>query len=651
MNSFLVSAAVTAETAIVVAAAFVVVRQRAGSAAAAYAVAVVFALCGLSLLYQSLFALGIHDYSLAADAFMLAACGTLVYRNRAVVTGAFGELWGFVRGNRVFAGVLFGSMAAIFVIGFALPPTVYDSLTYHLARILMMQNEGAYFLTNFSDYRQDIYPIGYDILYFPYLRFYSDFGLSVPGFLSYTVLLAAAYDLCQRLFRNPALSRVITLVAAALPVFVLHASVAKNDLILAALALVLLLSSLEILSRRDPFYLVVGVTTAIFGVTAKLSFAFFAALMGLAVLWALWRQHGAGQIGRMLASAARLGRGLPLLFPIGSAGFLAGLFVHNWRAYGSASGPGAYVAFATQDPGLKDFFINGARYLIQLLAIPQEIFGSAVSLWFAKQLGKDALTGVQDQITAYLPTLEASFTPPPEAAWYGPLGLVLVFALLYTAWRGRGALRLGALVALAFALIAAMAVPWTPWRGRYFGPSMAVALICLGFACAAVNEKWPRQGKVLSGFLVAVSAANLLFLAFARPVLNFDKWTRLAGDRNAAYIGLSGLRNAWLPLVRDTAPGSRVLLISNVDTALYPFYMQRPDLAFTNTGIRGREYYGGLNIGGRRHDILGQDIFALIEAEFDAAFILNAPAEFITEFMALKRRGETGNAGGAADQR
>ncbi len=651
MNSFLVSVAVTAETALVVAAAFAVVRQRAGSAAASYAVAVVFALCGSSLLYQSLFALGLHDYSLAADAVVLAACGTLVYRNRAVLAGGVGELWSFVRGNRAFAGVLFAPMAAIFVIGFVLPPTVYDSLTYHLARILMMQNEGAYFLTNFSDYRQDIYPIGYDILYFPFLRFYSDFGLGLPGFLSYTVLLAAAYDLCQRLFRNPALSRVITLVAAALPVFVLHASVAKNDLILAALALVLLLSSLEILSRRDPFYLLVGVTAATFGATAKLSFAFFAALMGLAVLWALWREHGAGQIGKMVASAARLGRGLPLLFPIGSAGFLGGLFVHNWRTYASASGPPEYVAFMTQDPGLRDFFINSARYLIQLAAVPQEIFGHAVTLWFANWLGKDALTGVQDQITGHLPTLEAAFSPPPEAAWYGPLGIVLLLALLFAAWRGRGVVRLGALVALAFALIAAMAVPWTPWRGRYFGPSMAVALICLGFACARVNEKWPRRGKILSGFLVTVSAANLLFLAFGRPIMNFDNWSRLARDRNAAYIAMSGLRNAWQPLVRDTAPGSRVLLISNVDTALYPLYLRRPDLVFTNTGIRGREYYGGLNIGGRQHDILGKDIFALIAVEFDAAFILNAPAEFITEFMALKRGGETGNGNGAADQR
>jgi hypothetical protein len=438
-------------------------------------------------------------------------------------------------------------------LAFFTPANDWDALSYHLARAsFWVQEHGLGYIAGNADSRLDVNPPNAEIgMAATMILAGNDRYVALPQLLAYAVLvvcvvgLGARIGLCAR-------ERVFAgLAFATLPVLVLQAPTALNDVVLAS-------------------FLAAGTVFALS--TGRGSVVLVALAVGLAI-----GTKFTGVVGLpTLAAVAAVGTPLrrwPALIVAGIAGLAAGSawYVVNAVETGHLDG-GAAEEF-DQQAGIPDtvtvvsalrlalgfvempgapwhtslLFLVGAAALAALgaflllrrsrasgwgLLLGALLTASVIVLPLVQKLGVRVVykTGLLiDTPLAFLDEVDWQLNTKaePTLASYGPLGLLLLLAataLVVVAWRRRRMQPLAlALAAAPWILLVTLAVAltWDPWRGRF---------LLFGIALAAATWGVALGSRALATGTVAIGA-TALFLAL--------------GNHESKQSGLFGEPTVW----------------------------------------------------------------------------------------------------------
>jgi len=600
-----ISAGVTLELFVIIFAVFSELRRHMDSLAGVYAYSTILILSILSVFIQFFFLFGFHRFFPVVDVSFIVAALFLLYRNRTILGESFKTFKQFYLGNPFFAVFLTVVFVCLFLKAFLLPPTTVDSMTYHLARVLIMQNDGTYFLENFNDYRQDIMPIGYDVLHFLYLRFYTDYGLGFFGFISYTVVIVGTFALTMACFSNVRLSKITCFICASLTMFLVNATSTKNDLILAAITVVCFLAAYRYITTKDYLHLFVLMVALIFGLNCSLFFIYF-----------FYKKTKFKEVIQTVSHDFQPRWFFPLVLPISLVAFLMVLFLHNHIKYGGIMGPDFYYSFLSGSDGVSARTVNLLRYFFQLLDFPVEMGGNVLTQIHDMILGDAKSIGIfpggpSIQLAGSLFTVDTH-------AWYGILGLPIILSILWTLLWGKEFLRMLAATILIYAAIVIFTMPWAPWNGRFFAPVFAGGALCFAFMLKKISRKSSAASRYIIICSLLIAGFNLAFQVIYTNI-HFMHQLRMQVINRDAYYPV---------LVTDRIPsGSKVLVISPTNFPIFPLYLRRPDLNITLTGIYHEELYREpLRLNGKEYNLhkLKADDAQEIQKQFDRIFSLGS---------------------------
>jgi hypothetical protein len=602
-----------------------------------YAVIVVFSLFSLSL--YLVFLLKIPRFYIIFDLIFLCCAASLVYAHRRTLGETFLRLKDFLSQNPAFSLFFLVYFSYLFLRGVLIPPTTYDSMTYHLARIMMIQSEGQLFLDNFANYRQDFLTIGYDILYYLFLRFSLPIGLTVYNFLCYIAIISGLYALVNKLYCNIKLNKSLSIIAASLPVFYYQSFSTKNDLVLATLTIVFLLAAYNYLITKRLIHLYILILTVCYGILAKLTFILFLMSFLFLYIFLLYKKEGFFKRQLEAILSLNLKSFIPLIILLGLLFFL-GLHLHNnYQMYGHPSGPVKFLPLFAWIDGFRGAALNLCRYFVHIINFPAEIFGTHMTRWHDQILGAQKLVGMGFPILNMPYRLENPFLANDCGAWYGPLGLLLFCALIYSAIRDKGFIRMVALSGLVEAILIIVYISYSPYTGRYFAPTMTCGLVCLGQLFHRALVAKPRAGRWLICLTVIISLGNLTLMTIFNNnrlhlrkycsiikksgFLNYPRYNKeLLLSYYSGFYDKGFLKN----FVEKIPSDSKVLVVTGTSAPVFPLLILRPDLSLTITG----EYYAGfpktLKVGKKEYDLSKKKDCDAAASLFDNVLIIQTTA-------------------------
>lgn len=423
-----------------------------------------------------------------------------------------------------------------------LPPSSWDSLVYHLPRVLLWQQNRSLFLPGFTTAPQVAFPVGSDILFHLFLRFRLDYGLGLFSWLSYSVILLGTYALARpRVSQTVALASAIAIIC--LPEIVYQSTGTKNDIIVAAIALTcvvwadrwLQVASIESLAG-------LGLTLC-FGVAAKTSFVLFAAFF-LPLWLSLVVQRG--KLSILVRSLVDEWRTVALCLVPGIILSQSWLFIYNYRQFGNWLGPEDFIVRNQNNEGLLGGTANLVRYSFQSIHLLQPVNWLWQSLTGGSIIA--TLQSVYDSVFAPLfgnagqaefikwQPLEIEWQPQEDTSWFGPVSVFLVFPSVgWCLVKGRQLSRILAILTICLALAISYKVGWSPWKSRFF----TLVFVCTGLCVATFLQQSRLKEIGLSGWRW-LSMAILVYAClynYAKPMIPLPK--------SQSYENISR-ENIWL---------------------------------------------------------------------------------------------------------
>jgi hypothetical protein len=524
----------------------------------------------------------------------------------------------------VLAGPVAVGLVYVTALAFFAPPNDYDVLWYHLARAAFWKQQHAVaYVPLAGQLRINAFPPNAEIAdAFSMILARTDRFTSFVQLGALLATMAATFGIARRIGFGPRRALFGALVFATLPIAVLQAPTALNDLVLASLVAA---TTYFLLTRGRMGLVLAGLALAL-AMGTKVTAIY--ALPLLAVVGAF--AYPARRWGFLLFTGLA---GIALgsfwyVVNVAETGKLAGGLVHS----GSPPGPNAQIA---QEPfALKvlAFFLRRAvdaidpagsvgrdRWLYGLAAAVVLCVGALVS-W--RRPSRSMLTpAVAAVLTAAALTVGPSYDlflrayqksmfelgrPPLELlglgrdatkassyeSWFGPVAvpIFLVSVIVVTREVRRGRLpRIAVVLALAPALIMvvlAFGASYQPWDGRW-------AMLAVPLGCAT----W---GSVLQfrpfAWAVAVVAASTLALvlvhAYERPA-GFNVlggrapqsvWTTKRLDVMSIYAPLIGIVEKRVPLSETLG----LRLVNDDAEVSYPYFGSRLDRTVVFVGPQGK---------------------------------------------------------------
>ena len=422
-----------------------------------------------------------------------------------------------------FLAVAAAALAYELVLALTVPPTNFDSLTYHLSRVAAWkQAHGIHWIANAPTGRMNEFqPLAEQQILYLFVASGTTALYALPQYAAQLAILVAVYGVSRRLGFGVRGSAAGAALVATLNLFALEATTAQNDLVSAALPLI----AVYFLLGRVPLEAVLAGIAMAIGLGVKLT----TVLVLPVVLWLAW------QGGRRVLVRFVWG---------GVAGFVACSLwgyvlniAHTGHLLGYGQGrveqtvsPGigttirtsAHVFYRFADLGRLSYWVVGglavAGVVVAIVAALRGRRASAAVValpLFAPLL----VLGVLSVLTGYDQTYVARDANEDYAA-FGPVGAVAVIAacvLGYTAWR-RDRRRLAlALAVPSYIVLLAIYAKYNIWITRFLlVPVALVAPLFAGFF----------RSRLLTA-TVAVTAAVIVGLT-------------LADDRSKPLDGASG---------------------------------------------------------------------------------------------------------------
>ena len=594
-----------------------------------YSVILVFAIYSLSI--QLFFLIKLHEFYYLFDVCMVTFFSLQIWKERKLLAKALEEFVQFCKSYKVIMSLLIINLSYLFLQVLLLPPNSYDSMTYHLARVLMFQEEGKLFLENFNYSPQATYPWGYNILSFLILRFYSDYGLAIFSFLSYTVIIVGTFGLVNNIFKNVYLSLICSCIMASLKEIVLLSTSTMNDIPMGTIAVVCFLAGYNFLHSLGYFHFYILIVSLLFGLSVKASFFGFLLPFLFLYILLLVRKYSFRDLSYKLRTVTRL-KIVPLLLLIGLFFCLIVHWANNYTNYGNFLGESSFLIIHQNNDGLLGGIINSTRYVLQSLDLPRRFGGDLLTTVHNILLGDyRSVSAKRDIFNPFVDVSGSMLAPGESRSWYGPFGILILASIFYSLFKGRGYIRMMSFSLLAFFWIFSYAVIWMPWNGRFFSLFFAASGACVAFFIERYTaNKYFRIPLLVASFMmmfyVSFFNINKPFM-YIHDVVELPKkiferetsylsgkicqWSYYVINRNAYYDEHFTSSIVLNTFIHSVEPNSRVLLLARRESWTFPFLLKRSDLHITVARPNH------ISLAGKTYNINRQKDYLYLKGRFD----------------------------------
>lgn len=463
----------------------------------------------------------------------------------------------------VLGAVVALALAYVVALIVATPPNGWDPLNYHLSRAAFwVQSHHVGYIEPTYDERLNLNPPDGEIGFAFVLAVTRNENL--VGFVQFFAALACAvgvYALALRAGLGRVEAAFGSLLFLSLPIVILQASLAKNDLVVASF---LLVAAVFVLGDRGRDVALAAVATALAVGTKSTATYGVVVLLGLALL-------PRGRLGRFVRPA-----GIGLGAIAGSYWYFvnaaeSGRLLGDQSAQRGVTAPfhGAANVVTAYGILVDTFDVSGARgrdvllYAIAGLVVAgslllvrrrgwanwrSSVVGGAIVasplllLLVGEHVGRPSLTGLYDALgkpSGYLGegNPASPTTASDTASWFGLVGFLFVFGGIVTAGVRAGRRSAGGLVeslsiapAVWFVLVA-LTLTYNPWLGRFFIFPVALTAALWGRAARFVPVAW---GAAVLGAITIVLALvhyvekpagiRLLDRTAVRSVWTMERW-------------------------------------------------------------------------------------------------------------------------------
>lgn len=423
---------------------------------------------------------------------------------------------GLHRLDRLIVGGIILVLGATLATALIAPPNNWDSMTYHMPRVMHWLQNQSIALYPTSILRQIAFPPGNAAL-ISHLQLLSsdDTWANLVHWLAFVGLLVVMTHLTQSLVPHPHHPWLGTILALSVPMALMQAATTQNDLLtafwLSLYAFFILVPTTY--RRRDLAWIAASLGLAI--ATKPTAFVYGFPLGVVFAARLLLRPTGSAQTSRL----QRFGQGCLVL--VGALGLSLGTFVRNYRVFATALGgdQGTRVV----DPGLKPLMSNFLKTVYINLPLPPV---KALTVGIHNLMGYDIYSPNSDFADSLLTQSGLKFLAPHEDFVGAPVHIVLFAVgmawLGLTWWRQRTDRRsLAALMGLMVSVLASyglfcLLLKWSPFHNRLLLPLVILGVPVMAFGIS----RWLKpnlQRWLMIGLLALALTYSLTSLR--RPIL------------------------------------------------------------------------------------------------------------------------------------
>ena len=621
-----------------------------------------------SSLIQLFFIFHIPRYFYYIDILLLIIAFCLIVNNFQHIVSSAAHLYRFFGEFRSILFFPFMLYTYLFLQVLLFPTHEWDSMIYNVARVLMMIQENGLFLQNFSNFQQVNFPVGFDILHFLFLRFYSDWFLSIFCFLSYLVIFMSTYSLVVKLYSNKQLALIIAIFISSLIEIVLQSTSTKNDIPCSAMVNVSFLAAHLFLSSGNILCLILLLSSLSLGLTFKTYFMGFA--LPFIFLFIIMYYKNLQWTGVSIKKFIKCYSWIFLTQILVILLFIIFSF-NNYKNHEGVLGNPQFIKDHTNSDGLKGASLNFVRYLTQSLGLPIQLGGKYVNSVHEQILSRNKLFGMAhgEGLTEDNRLSHSLFgLPSIDNSWYGPLGFLLILpSICYSILRGSRFLKLVAGSLLCFFLLTTYEIGWMPWNNRFFSLFFGGSGVCIAFFMKN------RFNYKIIKYLLIYSILTLSYAAFFnmdKQLVNFCKikdylrhnwgtkldpkdrprrsyycpgynvfnWMYFVNNRDGVFVDGYYHDDRILVLNRIIKQNKRLLIIAHQIVPIYPILITRPDLHIFITGPK-RFYWKGQLI-----NLIENTDFNDIFNNFDYILLLGVkPLKFLENRKLVYQIDHSGN--------
>ncbi len=409
--------------------------------------------------------------------------------------------------EKAFLFVIFAALLILLITGILSPPNIHDVLTYHMSRVMhWAQNRSLAYYPTAIPWQLWMPPFGEMWQLNLYLLTGGDWLSNLPQWFSLILTMAAVSGMARLLGAKRRGQMTAAMFILSLPVIVLQASGAKNDIttgfFLSVVAYYLLKAWLKSFDVRD--WIFTGLAVGL-GVLVKGNFPFFVLPLLLVLLVVSIIKQGWKKTVLFILT------GLVLVSLING-----GQWIRNTGTFGSPLNVGDASFTLNQRFGFDVTVSNLSRNLAVQLTSRYGIVNESVQkvlVWLHARLGMslfDPEITHGPQEFYYVPTREEVVGHPVHLALTGLLFVVAVVFLFINRKnpRSRAAVFLG-LAAVSGMILFSSIFRWQVWGSRYFLPYYVLFAPLAGYAVRKIRVKG-----------VSILLFALLSVVMVNPLVN-----------------------------------------------------------------------------------------------------------------------------------
>jgi 4-amino-4-deoxy-L-arabinose transferase-like glycosyltransferase len=521
----------------------------------------------------------------AAAAGLIAAAGTAPPR-RPLMAAAADALRDLRRDRllSLLALAVGATGAANLILIVATAPGGWDALSYHLPKMALAIQHGAFRAVPANFWAQEVHPDNSTaLLVYGYLATgRNDHLVALWQYLSYWIAIAATFGIAREAGARREQALFGALVFALTTSVLMQSTYCGNDLVLSALAGSCAYGlMLGVRSRSSATLWPAG---AALGLALGTKAIFLLTLPPLAVLFlSLLRRTAPRDRMRITAVAAAAALAGTCVFALPAG------YVSNARRWGNPIlGPRTVVerhtlsgqSFESRAANgvrntlryLFDFIsVDGLPRIAPVFALQRDVRAPFVAAAEAAGAGLERMDGAEAAFR-----YERLISAHESHAFWGVLGFLVLWPLAFiSAWRLRGVPAALAIAAASFLPLFAMAIRYAPWHGRFF--------VTAGMLAAAAAAFGYRQGRLRSylwgcAILGCASAASAVLLRGNSPLVGASysgvhRPSILTRDRIAQLTRNNPRMAAPFRAYEEAVPaGSSVAVRIQPEWFEYPFY-------------------------------------------------------------------------------
>lgn len=433
-------------------------------------------------------------------------------------------------------------------------PFNWDSMTYHLPRMVYYLQQGHLGSFNTNYWAQVIHPkISTILMIHTYVASGGNENCTpLPQYAAYLACIFAVYGIVRLCGYRRLYSFVTAGIYGLLTENLLEAGTTQNDLIMTAYIGGVIFSFLAFRKQRQYLFLFFGALFLGLAVGVKGSVVLVFPSLVLVIIFSLFAASGMTWrrlwVGCAFATGASIVMMTLLALPSG--------YYQNWRSFGHAIAPPIVRQMHSFDGQPASYiFRNGtlnlcrfASEFISLDGLPSTCQAITSFQTFSRQ----SIGSATSLIGLNLTTNEAVRSPyiydkapiiNEDFSYWGPLGFMLLWPAVFLAILGvirNKTLRVLAYSSLVFVVVQSYSGPYDPWRGRYF-------IACAVFS-APIAVAWLTSSRVsikcwvsLALLLGGLGAINTAYQSggelFSNEQYRNDRIRQLSYRNQAFYNG------------------------------------------------------------------------------------------------------------------